>query len=85
SLLYSYGGRMMSADERTIAFDGPEGLAAMRLVERMVREGGMAGFTSAAAQQAFFAGKLAVMMRSTAALRGTISGVAGNFELVTAT
>ncbi|MBN8944712.1 MAG: ABC transporter substrate-binding protein [Rhizobiales bacterium] len=85
SLLYSYGGRMMSADERAIAFDGPEGLSAMRLIDRMVREGGMAGFTSAAAQQAFFAGKLAIMMRSTAALRGMISGVAGNFELLTAT
>ncbi|QCI68350.1 ABC transporter substrate-binding protein [Phreatobacter stygius] len=85
SLLYSHGGRMMSVDEREIAFDGPEGLSATRLIDRMVKQGGMSGFTSGAAQQAFFAGKLGIMMRSTAALRGMISGVAGNFELLTAT
>ncbi len=65
ALLYGYGGKMLSADEKTVAF-GPEGLAALKLLDRMVREGKMPPFTTEAAFQAFYAGKLGLIMGTTA-------------------
>ena len=64
-LLYGYGGKMLSADEKTVAF-GPEGLAALKLLDRMVKEGKMPPFTTDAAFQAFYAGKLGMIMGTTA-------------------
>ena len=58
ALLFGHGGTMLNADESDIAFAGPEGLAALRLLDRMVKEGGMPNFNAASSQQAFVAGKL---------------------------
>jgi multiple sugar transport system substrate-binding protein len=38
ALLFGFGGRMLSEDEREVAFAGPEGLAALRLIDRFMRE-----------------------------------------------
>jgi multiple sugar transport system substrate-binding protein len=89
ALLYGYGGRMLTADETKVAFDGPEGLAALKLLDRMVKEGGMPNYgasaTSTADLQAFGAGKLGMMFRTTAQVR-QVSGMVGrNFELATTT
>lgn len=83
ALLFGHGGRMLSEDERDIAFAGPEGLAALRLLDSMVKVGGMPNLTREAAQQAFAAGRLGMFFRTTAALRGTIQQVGRNFELRT--
>jgi len=48
-----------------VSFNGPEGLAAVRLLDRMVREGKMPLLTTEAAQ-AFYAGKLGMVMGTTA-------------------
>ncbi|MBN8944711.1 MAG: ABC transporter substrate-binding protein [Rhizobiales bacterium] len=89
SLLYGYGGRMLTADETKVAFDGPEGLAALKLLDRMVKDGKMPNFgasaTATADLQAFGAGKLGTMFRTTAQVR-QVSGMVGkNFELKTTT
>ncbi|MGL4284822.1 MAG: ABC transporter substrate-binding protein [Phreatobacter sp.] len=89
SLLYGYGGRMLNAEETKVAFDGPEGLAALKLLDRMVKEGKMPNFgasaTATADLQAFGAGKLGTMFRTTAQVR-QVSGMVGkNFELKTTT
>ncbi len=84
ALLLGHGGRMMGEDERDIAFAGPEGLAANRLLDRMVREGGMPNLTQQAAAQAFAAGRLGMFFWTTAALRGTLQQVGRNFRLGTA-
>ena len=83
ALLFGHGGRMLSEDERDIAFAGPEGLGALRLLDRMVKEGGMPNLTREAAQQAFAAGRLGMFFWTTAALRGTIQQVGRNFDLRT--
>jgi multiple sugar transport system substrate-binding protein len=83
ALLFGHGGRMLAEDERDIAFAGREGLEALRLIERMVREGGMANLSTEAAQQAFAAGRLGMFYWTTAVLRGTIQQVGRNFELRT--
>jgi multiple sugar transport system substrate-binding protein len=82
SWLFSYGGRFLTPDERTVAFNGPEGIAAMRELDRMVKTG-KPNMTGAAAQQSFGAGKLALHYRSTALLRNMIQSVGRNFELRT--
>jgi multiple sugar transport system substrate-binding protein len=83
ALLFGHGGRMLSEDERDIAFAGPEGLGALRTLDRMVKEGGMPNLARDAAQQAFAAGRLGMFFWTTAALRGTMQQVGRNFELRT--
>ncbi len=82
SWLFSYGGRFLTPDERTVAFTGPEGIAAMRVLDRMVKAG-MPNMTGAAAQQSFGAGKIGLHYRSTALLRNMIQVSGRNFELRT--
>ncbi len=65
ALLYGYGGQMLSADETKPAF-GKSGLQALRLLDRMVKEGKMPPLTTDAAFQAFYAGKLGMVMGTTA-------------------
>ncbi len=65
ALLYGYGGKMLSDDEKTVAF-GEQGLAALRLLDRMVKEGRMPPLTTDAAFQAFYAGKLGMIFGTTA-------------------
>ncbi|MCA0317696.1 MAG: ABC transporter substrate-binding protein [Proteobacteria bacterium] len=89
ALLYGFGGRMLTEDETKVAFDGPEGLAAVKLLDRMVKDGKMPNFgasaTATADLQAFGAGKMGMMFRTTAQVR-QISGMVGrNFELATTT
>jgi multiple sugar transport system substrate-binding protein len=83
ALLFGFGGRMLSEDERDIGFAGREGLEALRLIQAMVQWGGMANLTTQAAQQAFAAGKLGLFYWTTAVLRGTIQQVGRNFDLRT--
>lgn len=83
ALVFGHGGRMMNADETDIAFDGPEGLAALTLLDRMVKEGGMPNLGTTGSQQAFVAGRLGATMRSTAVLRNIIAAVGRNFTLQT--
>ncbi|SDB73552.1 ABC transporter substrate-binding protein [Belnapia rosea] len=83
ALLFGHGGRMLTEDERDIGFAGREGLESLKLIDRMVKEGGMPNLTTDAAQQAFAAGKLGMFYWTTAVLRGTIQQVGKNFELRT--
>lgn len=83
ALLNGHGASMLLPDERDVGFGGPEGLASLRLLDRMVKEGGMPNLNIQAAQQAFAAGKLGMMYWTTAVLRGTIGQVGRNFELRT--
>lgn len=84
ALFLGHGGRWMNADETRSLFEGPEGIAAMRLFDRIVREGRMPNLTNAAAQQAFSAGKLGMRFASTANLRNMIKAAGSNFTLGTA-
>ncbi len=88
ALLYGHGGRMLNEAETDVAFNGPEGLAALKLFDRMVKEGGMPNLTGASGSatqdlQAFAAGKLGQMFRTTAQVRSISNSVGTNFELQT--
>ncbi|KXF75309.1 glycerol-3-phosphate ABC transporter substrate-binding protein [Paramesorhizobium deserti] len=84
ALLFGAGGTMLSPDEKKVAFNGPEGKAAVELVSRMVKEGGMPVFTKQAGEQAFVAGKVGFAFQTTGALRNTIKNVGDKFDLRTA-
>lgn len=84
ALLFGHGGRMLSEDEREVLVGGSEGLAALRLIERFMREARMPLLSSDAATQAFAAGRIGLIYRSTAFLRGMIQQVGRNFEMQTA-
>lgn len=84
ALLFGAGGQMLSDDEATVAFNGPEGLKAFELVDRMVKEGGLPVFTKQAGEQAFVAGKVGFAFQTTGALRNTIKNVGDKFDLRTA-
>ncbi len=88
ALLYGFGGRMLNEAETDVAFNGAEGLAALKLFDRMVKEGQMANLTGASGTatqdlQAFAAGKLGQMFRTTAQVRSISSSVGNNFQLQT--
>ncbi|MBS0549653.1 MAG: ABC transporter substrate-binding protein [Proteobacteria bacterium] len=80
ALVYSYGGKMMSGDEKTVAFNEAPGKKSIELLGRMVREGGMPDLTPEASRAAFFAGKLGIWTESTSLLRVADEGVAGKFK-----
>ncbi len=83
ALLFGYGGTMLTPDEKKVAFDGPEGLASLRLIDRMVKQGHMPAMTTDAAVQGFTAGKVGLFFWTTGALRSLINGVGDKFALRT--
>jgi len=83
ALLFGHGGQMLTEDERDVAFNGAEGLASLRLLDRMVKEGQMPNYAGTADLQAFAAGRLGMMFRTTAQVRGVAESVGRNFELRT--
>jgi multiple sugar transport system substrate-binding protein len=84
AMVFSHGGRMMSEDEKTVAFDKEAGQKGIALLGRMVREVGMPDLTPEASRAAFFAGKLGIWTESTSLLRVADDGVAGKFKWRTA-
>ena len=83
ALLFGNGGTMLSADEKKVAFDGPEGLSSLKLIDRMVKEGKMPALTSDAMVQTFQSGKMGMFFWTTGALKSVINGVGEKFELRT--
>jgi len=84
ALLFGAGGQMLTADEKGVAFAGPEGEKAVNVLDQMVKKGGLPIFTAAAGEQAFFAGKVGLEFKTTGALRNTIKSVGDKFDLRTA-
>ncbi|MEY9676963.1 extracellular solute-binding protein [Bradyrhizobium elkanii] len=80
TLVGAFGGRMMSEDETRITFDGPAGLQALQLLQRLGKEG-QPGFERDQARQAFRAGKLGILFGASSALNGYQQSAAGNFRL----
>ena len=83
ALLFGNGGTMLTADEKKVAFDGKEGLAALTLLDRMVKEGKMPAFTHDAMLQSFTAGKMGLFFWTTGGLKSVLNGVGGKFDLRT--
>lgn len=83
--VFSQGGSMLSADEKTVAFNGPAGQAAIDLYARLVNEGKMPNLSQADSRAAFAAGKTAVHVTSTSDLAKITGMIGGKFALKTGT
>jgi multiple sugar transport system substrate-binding protein len=82
SLLFANGGRMMSPDEKTIAFDQPPGTAALETLELFARAK-MPSLPSSQARPAFMAGKIGIFADSSSNLGTAIRQIGKSFELRT--
>ncbi len=77
-LVNSQGGRMESADERGIGFDGPEGMQALRWLHAM-GQAGMIDMTIGQAYQAFAAGSLGILVASSSRIVQLMNAAQGRF------
>ena len=85
ALVFSHGGTLMSADEKTVAMSGEAGQRSIELLGRLVREGNMPDLAHEAARSTFFAGKMGIWTESTSLLRVADDSVGGRFKWRTAT
>jgi multiple sugar transport system substrate-binding protein len=81
TFVQNFGGRVLTPDVRDIAFDGPEGLAAMRMLRTYGDVRGNVALTGAQARQAFGAGSLGILVDSSSGLRGYERAANGRFEI----
>ena len=80
ALLFSLGGRMMSDGERKIAFDGPLGREALRIVQGF-GEAGQIDMTRKQADQMFISGRVGMFFTSSRRLGNYQRAVGERFRL----
>jgi multiple sugar transport system substrate-binding protein len=80
ALIASQGGRMMNPDERTIAFDGPEGLFALELIRR-IGETGPVDMSQEQMFQAFGAGQIGILAATNNMIGAFERQAAGRFAI----
>ena len=89
ALIFSKGGEMTSPDEKKVAFAGDRGRWAMRLFDRMVKEGGMPSIQSFYKegrwfQEMLFKGRLGLLVGSSGGIDHVQKNIGEKFELRTA-
>lgn len=84
ALVFAEGGTLLTADEREVAFGGPEGQRAIQTLSAMVKEGTMRDVSQATTLQDFVSGTLGIWSHSTSRLGGVTKQVGTTFELRTA-
>ncbi len=88
ALIFSKGGEMTSPDEKKVAFAGKRGRWAMRLFDRMVKDGGMPGIPTfrdsrGRAGQMMVKGRVGLFATSTGAIDYYQKKIGKKFELRT--
>ncbi|MCA6110154.1 ABC transporter substrate-binding protein [Bradyrhizobium cenepequi] len=83
--VFARGGSMLNADETKVAFNGPEGQFAIKMLARLVNEAGMPNLDQPAMRAAFAAGKTGFHITSTSDLNKVTQMIGGKFELKTHT
>jgi len=81
--VFSQGGAMLSADEKQVAFNGPEGQWFLETFSRFFKEAGMKDYSSADGRQAFYSGKSGMWFWSTAAVTQAEEMIGDSFEMKT--
>jgi multiple sugar transport system substrate-binding protein len=82
-LVFSHGGQMLSEDEARVAYGDAPGEAAIQLLRRFVDDGKMPDLKPETAFSDFFAGRLGILMQSTAQLARVTREIGGRFALKT--
>ncbi len=81
SMLGSYGGRPMNADETAITFDSEAGINAAKLYSRFANEAGMKKYGGNEARQAFAAGLLGIYIDSSSYLTRVTEAAGDRFKV----
>jgi len=81
--VFSQGGAMLSADEKQVAFNGPEGLWALETFSRFFKEAGMKDYSRANGKQAFYSGKSGMWFWSTSTVTNAEEMIGDSFEMKT--
>ena len=81
SMLGSYGGRPMNADETAITFDGEAGINAAKLYARFANEAGLKLYGGNEARQAFAAGILGIYIDSSSYLTRVTEAAGDRFQV----
>ncbi len=81
SMLGSYGGRPMNADETAITFDSEAGINAAKLYAQFAKESGMRQYGGNEARQAFAAGTLGIYIDSSSYLTRVTEGAGDRFQV----
>jgi multiple sugar transport system substrate-binding protein len=82
-LVFSHGGLMLTPEETRVAYGEAPGEAAIQLLRRFVDEGKMPDLKPETAFSDFFAGRLGILMQSTAQLARVTREIGGRFALRT--
>jgi multiple sugar transport system substrate-binding protein len=77
------GGAMLNDDESKVAFDGAAGKAAIKAIARLVTEAQSPNLSGADMRTAFAAGKVGMLITSTAYLNSLAKQIGDNFRLKT--
>ncbi|MGY3610272.1 MULTISPECIES: extracellular solute-binding protein [unclassified Bradyrhizobium] len=80
-LVLSQGGKILSDDGKAIAFDSPQGLAALQIFTQIAKLRGGVDMTRSQARQAFAAGTLGILVDTSSGLPGHQKSAAGHFEI----
>ncbi|NTE66251.1 extracellular solute-binding protein, partial [Agrobacterium tumefaciens] len=80
TLLFSQNGRMMNANETDIAFDSPQGLAAMTMMKQ-ASDAGMIDLSTKDGRQAFVGGKIGIYEMTSSTLAGFEKQIGSQFSL----
>src|SRR5262249_55806424 len=81
--VFRNGGTMLNADETRVAFDGEAGKAAIRTMARLVTEAQSPNLSGADMRTAFAAGRVGVLITSTAYLNTLTKQSDGKFKIKT--
>ncbi len=81
ALIFNHGGAMMTPDGGDVAFDGPEGQAAVALFRRFHTEGGQPAIEDRAGRDQFLVGGIGMYFASTAGIHRFEGAVGDAFEL----
>lgn len=81
--VFSQGGAMLSADEKQVAFNGPEGQWFLETFSRFFKEAGMKDYSRADGKQAFYSGKSGMWFWSTSTVTHAEEMIGDSFEMKT--
>jgi len=80
-LVLSQGGEILSEDGKAVAFDSPQGLAALQIFARIAELRGGVDMSKSQARQAFAAGTLGILVDTSSGLPGHQKAAAGHFDI----
>lgn len=84
ALNFSQGGKMLTSDEKNVAFDGKEGKWSINTLQRFVKEAKMPYRKINAARTDFISGKVAAFYTSTSDINAITDAIGSKFEMRTA-